>query len=964
MSESMLSLLTTKLVIPPPRRLVTNRPRLSAQLNQVRRHQLSLVLAPAGFGKTTLVSSWLAKQSAPDSGLSRTAWLSLDSADNQTARFWRYSLAALQTVESTLESDLLPMLDAESPTEMALFLTGLINQLAALPEPILWVIDDYHLIEQSAIHAGLTFLLDNPLPQLQVILVSRVEPPLPLARWRMQGRLLTVQTADLRFTKTETSNFLTETMHLDLSADDIGLLESRTEGWVAGLQLAALALQGSDQRPASDLIANFGGGHRYILDYLATEVLNQQPPEIEQFLLRTAILDRLTADLCEAVLHVDKHSFNQHLRGQKQTSQEKYITAQAMLEQIETANLFIIPLDDERRWYRYHALFADFLRHRLKQSQPDLVPLLHQQAATWCEQNGFMAEALTHALEAADVERATRLVIQTASRLLSRSEIAALMSWLNALSDEIKRSQTRLSLFQAWALLVTGQVERVEARLQQAEAQLQQSESIGLPNAPTRLDTADLRGEVTTIRGTMAYLVRDVAQAVRLYRQALTELSAENLFLRGAVSLNLGLAYSWQENINKAAQAFQQAHQINHTTGNLYVASVALWNLAQLRLEQGRLHQADDLYSQIAGLATVHGQPILQQNQPSDSEKGRADEAHEADVLTANSFSLTHPLHPDLSGAYVGRGYLLYEQNQLQEASQQLKTGVELARQATDSVLVMGHIHWARVKQAQGDVNGAQEQLYQAESTIRREKIARYWGNLVATWQARLWLAQGNLEATRHWASSRNIRADQPDQPDGAAQVQHQAVEYLLLVRLILAEQNQTALPQAQTLLDLLHDLADRTGRLGWLIEVLILRALTLAERGRSNEALTALNRALSLAEPEGYVRLFVDEGAPLAQLLRRIDSRERTAPYAATLLTAFGSLADDPTVTPLLDPLSERELEILQLVADGLSNKNIGQNLFLTTGTVKWHVSNIYSKLSVKNRTQAVAKARALRLI
>lgn len=951
-------LLATKLSVPPYRATTVSRPRLMAQLDLALEHALTLLLASTGFGKTTALSSWWhyrQTQPEPDSGSSSLAWLSLDEADSDPSRFLAYLIGAVQQADSQLGQAAWQHLQQSGDSEAETVLTLLINELHQRSTPLILILDDYHLIDTPTVHELLTFLLQNQPPPLHLILASRVEPPLPLARLRMRGHLLQLDTADLRFNLTETTTFFNQTMDSQLSSDAIITLENRTEGWVAGLQLAALALQGQEER-MEQVVASFGGNHRYVVDYLAAELLNRQSPEVQQFLLATSVLERLTAPLCDFLL-ADKGT-SPLLATSESSSERRRPSSQAMLDYLEQANLFIIPLDDERQWYRYHALFADFLMHRLRQQSPDQLLTLSRRAAEWCEQHGLMTEALTHALEAADVERAVRLVKQLALRLFSRSEIATITSWLNALSDEIKASRTRLRLFQAWSLLVTGQLERVEERLQASLNALDDSRTSptsmfarllhALPfgAASNQEQLASVQGEVSAIRGTIAYLKRDTPAAIEQYQQAMTQLPADNTFLRGAVALNLGLAYGVVGDLKKSQRGFQQAYDLNQAAKNRYIASIALWHLAELYLLRGQRHRAAELYQQIAAL------------EPHASAESTLPE------LEQLSFSADDSLRPDLSGVYVGQGALLYEENKLAEAEQALTTGLVLAKHGTDSVLIEGYRLLAYLKRAQGDWAAAFDLLHEISRLIQREKIAPYWEQQVKMGQAQLWLWQGNLDAVQHWATERQLSLSVAKTMAASNQLHVKEREFLVLARWLIAQKEAASLAEAVALLTLLNSMADQGGRTGQVIEILSLQALALHAQGESGRALNALNRALSLAEPEGYLRLFIDVGGRLATLLRQITPRQATANYAGRLLTAFGPDTTDDSIEPLLEPLSERELEILQLIAAGLSNQKIGDQLFLTTGTIKWHISNIYSKLNVRKRTQAVARARDLRLL
>jgi len=916
-------LLATKLYPPRRRANWVSRPRLVARLNQdFSQRKLTLITAPTGFGKTTLVSEWLTEKDEggrqkdetgevttfhPSSFFPhpfKTAWLSLDKEDNDPARFLSYLAAALQTVYPALgqSSFAAPSL----PLETALI--TLVNEIAALPETVALVLDDYHLIETEIIHQGLTFLLDHLPAQLHLVILSRTTPPLPLGHLRARGQLLELQAADLRFTSAEAAEFLNHVMGLSLAAADIETLEARTEGWIAGLQLAALSLQGLAPPDISGFLASFSGSHRYIADYLVEEVLQRQPEAIQDFLLQTSILDRLCGPLCDAMLGKDEG-------GRMKDEKNKFFIlhpSSFILEQLEQANLFITPLDDERRWYRYHHLFGDLLRNLLQKKVGQAgVAALHRRAAEWFEGHGLPAEAVSHALAAADAPRAARLVEQHARSLLSRSEMTTLLSWLQALPAELIRSQAQLSLFQAWASALTGQLDVVETYLQGAE---------GHP------------GETAAIRGSVAYFRRDMPQAIGLYRQAFDLLPADNSFLRGAVALSLGVAYSWTGQVAQAGEALTQARTISQASGNWHVALTATWNLAQLEIEQGHLRQAADLCRQ-------------------------------ALELPASTL-------PAAGGAYVCLGSLLYEQNELESAVTQVEKGIELGEQGADlAIVALGYLTLARIRLAQADPSGALEAAQQAEQLARRYN-SRYWTAQATAYQARVWLAEGQLEAALRWAERSGLSPQNP--------VSYLAeIEYLTLARLLLAQKKET---EAVELLERIRQAAEASGRTGRVIETLILLSLAHEASIDTEQAVTSLDQALALAEPEGYNRIFLDEGPPMVELLKRMKAEGREARlkgYIEKLLLAHKKdeeksfhpssspgASHSAVLHPLIEPLSERELELLGLITAGLSNSEIAEKLVVTVGTVKWHLNNIYGKLGVRSRTQATARARELGLL
>lgn len=913
------ALLTTKLYAPRPRANFVARPRLITRLNRGwTQRRLTLISAPTGYGKSTLIGEWLAQRQWP------VAWLSVDQTDNDPARFWSYCIAALQTVQPDLGSTSLDLLHSTQTFLLENILAPLVNDIATVPADFVFVLDDYHLVEAPVIHQAMSFLLDNLPPPLHLVILSRSDPFLPLAHLRARGQLLELRAADLRFTPGETAEFLNQVMGLNLSTAEVNTLETRTEGWVAGLQLAALSLQGRDTPDVPGLIAAFSGSNRYILDYLAEAMLQRQPEYIQNFLLQTSILDRLCGPLCDAVLSGGA--------GEPEVREENSlsplppcspVSGQETLEYLERANLFIIPLDDERRWYRYHHLFADLLRSLLQRRlEVGHVATLHRRAADWYEQYGLVADAMSHALAIADAGRAARLVERHAQTLLSRTEMTTLLSWLNALPDEVVRTKPQLSLFEAWALVLTGQLEAVEPRLREVE------------------QDHELTGERAAIRGTAAYFRRDYRQAIELFHQALEYLPPDNLFLRGAVALSLGVAYSWSGDVVNAGQALVEAITTNQAVGNWHVALSAMWNLAQLQVAQGRLQLATELCRQALNLVDVQAKETGQ------------------------------PPIPAAGGVYISMGSLLYERNDLEGAERHLLEGIRLSEQGAElGILIVGYSTLAWIKQAQGEGQAALGVLQRAEQFVQGNPDSVYWAAQLADHRAWLWLVQGNIEAAQRWAQHY-----QPYQGDRLSYLRE--IGQTTLARLIIAQASAEdsapggRLDKAIDLLTSLRHSSLETGRKGHLIEILTLLALAYQVQGNEGQAIEVLGQALSLAEPEDYLRLFLDQGQALVILLRQEAVRGIASAYVDKLLTAFAESANitqgKPQLPPslLIEPLSERELEILRLMAAGMSNQEIAEKVIVTVGTVKWHLNNIYGKLDVRSRTQALARAREFGLL
>jgi LuxR family transcriptional regulator, maltose regulon positive regulatory protein len=890
------------------------RPRLGEFLNEGIGRKLTLISAPAGFGKTTLLSEWRMLHLGGEYPLT---WVSLEEADNDPTRFLSYLIAALQVIEANVGEAVLASLRSPQPPPTESVLTALINDIASIPEDFALVLDDYHLISHEAVHGAVTFLLDHLPPQAHLVISSRADPPLPLARLRARGQMTEIHADDLRFTPEETVAFLRGSMGLDLPEGSVAALEERTEGWIAGLQLAALSMRGRED--ISGFIAKLRGSNRYVLDYLAEEVLRHQPDDLEAFLVQTSILDRMSGPLCDAV-----------------TDRED---GQEMLESLERANLFTIPLDEERRWYRYHHLFSEFLRERLHRTQPDQEPRLHRKASAWYEHNGLVHEAVDHALAAADLETGARLIEDNFRDMLAHGEATLLLNWLEALPEELVRSRPQLCIPCAWARLLTGQLEGAELCVQDLELMVDADFPPDRHEVPSsNEEVAAVSGEAAAIR---AFIVRTrghVSRSLELSRRALGLLREDNFTLRGIVALNLGGAYSMSGDLAAAEAALTEAITASRRANNAFGVLLAMRELAELQVMGGRLHLAADLYRQ--SLRIAEQRPF-----------------------------------PAASLAHVGMGELLYEWNDLDGAMHHLTDGVELGeRSGSTNIIFPSHALLARVKWAQGDLDGAVRIIQEDEHYVHSLNLSSRDLNRIVAYGARLRLAQGNASAAARLLGQRSIGVDD--------QVDHLSVfEYLVLARVLIAQNENDA---GLDLLERLLRVAEATRSMGSAIEILAVLALAVGAQGDEAQALAALERALSLAEPEGYVRTFVDEGTPMAALLQKslrarrrqrlIGSQEASPEYVGALLMAFRRSSVSRTlstetellqaVLPHPESLSARELEVLRLVAAGNSNRDISAQLFVTVDTVKKHLTHIFAKLGVSSRTQALARARALGLI
>jgi LuxR family maltose regulon positive regulatory protein len=891
-------LLTTKLYIPRsrPRDRVVIRSRLMERLEEAIRMgcKLTLVSAPAGYGKTTLLSEWIAHSKSP------VAWVSLDEGDNDPARFWSYSIAALHGLDTHIGDRALSLLQSWQSASLESVLTTLVNEVDAFPDSLTLVLDDYHFIEAQSIHSSVAFFLDHLPPRMHLIIAGRTDPPLPLAHLRARNELMELRAHDLRFAPDETSIFLNQVMDLSLSPEHVKALEVRTEGWIAGLQLAALSMSGHDDLPG--FIAAFTGSHRFILDYLSDQVLEQQSKELQLFLLQTSILDRMNASLCDAV--VDPAP-----TAQNDGSAAKQGVSQAILEKLEQRNLFLVPLDDERCWYRYHHLFLDVLRHRLQETLPDRMTELHRRASEWFECEGMLPDAVNHALAAHDLERAAQLIERGVSPLWRRSEITALATWMQALTDTIWRTRPGLCLAYARALIDTAQYATAETFVQQAEAALES----GLVTDDARV--ASLRGQAAALRAHLAVTRSEFVQAIELARRAQELLAEDDASWCSFVALGLAGAYRLTDDWEAACQTYLEASELSHAAGDDVSALIALSSRGDALQAQGQLRQAARQYEEVLQFAQTWRIPNA----------------------------------PATGYALAGLGHVWCEWNDLEAATRYAQDGLERGKQADlADVFLQGHLVLVRAYLARGDLESALAELAVLEPVVRRMGVQVQ--DRVSALRVHVRLVQGNTEAAARWAEG--ITGDSQDALHPGA--------LTTLARVWLAQGQSD---KALRLLDHALHTAQQAGRLGSTIQILILEALAHWAQGDSEQALAALEKALSLAEPQGYVRIFVDESAPMARLLRRAAIRAPSSMYIRQLLEALGAPPDTeaPPSTALIEPLTERELQVLRLMADGATNQEIAHELVLAVNTVKKHTSNIFGKLGVSNRAQCIARAREL---
>ena len=915
-------LLATKLNVPGLRPDLVPRPRLAQRLDEGRGQGLVLACAPAGYGKTVLLAEWVRRVRQP------VAWLSLDAGDNDPARFWRHAVAALDRVRPGIGERMGPLLGPPAPSSFEPLVTALINEAAGQPdayEALLLVLDDYHVISSPLVHQSLGFLLEHRPPGLHLALTSRSDPPLALARLRARGQLTELRAADLRFTPGEAAALL----HRVAAAPDAArpgaplpdaiaaALAARTEGWAAGLQLAALSLRGQDD--VGGFVAAFTGSHRHVLDYLAGEVLDRQPDQVREFLLETSVLERLSGDLCDAVTGGTG--------------------SQALLEAIEAAGLFLTPLDEVRGWWRYHHLFADLLQARLRQEQPGRLPGLHHAAAAWCDAHGLADETIRHALAAGDAAWAARLIERHYDAIFLRGESATIQRWISALPAELARSRPRLLLAQAWMVLVGGDVEAAGVPLDAAERAF--ADAADEPFEPSVGRAASLLANVPAAialgRAYLAVLHGDAEGTAAAASRALAALGEGEWALHSAGLWILAIAEWVRGRLEDAERGFAASVAGWRAAGQLPLAAWACLDLGRVQRARGRLDATVATYQEVVEINAPPGRAAM----------------------------------PAAGIGYVGMAEVAYQRSELDTALQHVTKGIELCRQLNwkTQPLAAGLVTLAWIRQAIGDPGGALEAIAEAERVAPSPSLANLF-NPVPAQRARLLLAQGDIAAAARWAQEGGLRAD--DEP-----MYQKEREHLVLARVLLA-QDQPA--KALALLARLHEAAAAQDRAGSLIELGALRALALAANGDADRAVDVLAETLTLACPQGHVRVFADEGPPMAALLARLIAAQRTGRAAARvplgclarLQRALGAQDIVPeagrggaTAVPgLVEQLTSRELQVLEMLAAGRSNQAIASQLVVTLDTVKKRVSHVLGKLGAANRTEAVARARELSLI
>lgn len=892
-------LLQTKLFVPPSRQDLVPRPRLIERLNEGITHKLILICAPAGFGKTTLLSNWVEGLDLP------VAWVSLDKGDNDRTSFLVYLVAALQTIEAGICQTVEVMLQASQPPPMESILTELINEVVPLSQDFVLVLDDYQVIDDQAVDEALTFLLGHIPPVMHLVIISRSDPMLPLSRLRARSQMTELRTEDLRFSTHEATDFLNRVKGLAISEDDIAALESRTEGWIAGLQLAAISMQRRED--IHEFVTAFSGSHHYIIDYLVDEVLALQPEEVQSFLTQTSILERFSSALCDSVLEISN--------------------SREIIQKLDEANLFLIPLDDEHTWYRYHHLFAEFLNQRLREKDPGFIPFLHRRASSWLEQNNLIHEAINHSLVGEDFHRAAKLVESISPEMMMRNEFDQLEKWLDAMPRDLIENWPWLCIIRAWMNQRWARLDEAKQYIKYAERALE----AGTIREPVERVNV-IRGQAAAIRSLIAFNRTQIPQAIEYANQALTLLPV-GYFNRAISMLALGRAKGANGEYVEANQILVEAYRDSWGAGNLTLIQNILLEKGSLLEKQGRLQQALETYK-------------------------------DAVQLTYPKTEIKLP-HASYASVYMGNIYR--EWNELDAALKYVKEGIEIGTpfKMVDAVAA-GYAIMARIHLALDDLESASEAIRIAG------RYARELPGLEPITITQIW----DSEARVNFAQKNSNEAASLFLENFPCECDIQNIncfgefEQIIWARILLyrgrENGNTSDLLEAQDLIIQMLEMTEDLGVTSKSIELLVLNSLVLIAIGKKDEALDALEKTLSLAETGSYIRIFIDEGDQMNALLREAGTRGIAPDYIPKLLAAFETnhvQVKSSSVHTLIESLSERELEVLRLLKTELSGPEIADELVIALSTLRTHTQNIYSKLGVSNRRAAVRKAEELNL-
>jgi LuxR family maltose regulon positive regulatory protein len=871
-------------------------------LDDNRRRKFSLISAPAGFGKTTLLSDWIDGLELP------VAWLSLDRGDDDPVRLLAYLTAALRTLDADLGTGTLRLLDSPQQPPLEALTTALINDIAARPESFILILDDCHHIEAQSAYDLVDFILERMPDNLHIVMSGRVDPPLPLAHLRAQGHLMEVRASDLRFDSREVTEFLNDLMELGLTDDDLQALEARTEGWIAGLQLAALSLQRRDDDEKREFIKSFSGSHRFIMDYLGDEVMSHQTVGTQDFLCRTSILDRFCAPLCDELLEIS--------------------TSRQTLARLERDNLFLIALDDERLWYRYHHLFADYLRLRLDVTEPERVQELHRRASAWYRHNGYAEEAAEQALSGKEYGLAAELLEDLAETYWRRGQPSTLTRWMERLPRAHIESRPGLSIHYAWVLRLNGNNLAAEKMLVAAERALRVGKgdlSVDDSGMLSGDNQRELQARVAAIRASIAFWKADTTTTHTYAQEALDLFPDESSMWRSLAAMTLGMAQDMAGDTVAACQTVSKAVEYSRASANTYLILSTSLHLGALLITRGELKQANELLQEIRYFAEEQG-----------------------------------VLNTEMSGCMFDElGLVQCEWNNIDRSREYLERGSALSEQGFD-VGVLGYSYLTTIRDlfSRGELQTAQDVIQKMDRLENITNVPAWYSNQKEAWKARIWLEIGDLESAARWARIRELTAE-------TESYYLMENEYISVARVLIAEQKYE---DASTLLERILASAMDGGRNANAGQILFLMAQARNSMGNPEGALQALSEALELTEPGGYIRAYLDEGLEMHELLREAASRDISPEYVRTLLAAFEveGMDETPSISPALlpEPLTDRELQILRLLATDLSGPEIANELSVSENTMRTHTRSIYGKLDAHSRRQALSIAEDLELI